>query len=136
MMLLTGSNPSLGTSVILGTAVFMATGSTLFLKLMSYPYVVKMEEAPSSTPDDRSFVAYRLGILGTPYPSEFKLSEVEHVKVTQHPFASFRVKSDCFFVFEQVITEEGLRDRFDNEKMKVALEGGKPTTNAGSDVKK
>ena len=134
-MLITGSNPSLGTSVILGTAVFMATGSTLFLKLMSYPYVTKLEEI-SASPGDRRFVASRLNAMGFEYPTEFNLSEVEHVKVTQHPFASFRVKSDCFFIFEKMIAEKELRDCFDNELLKAASEGGLKHTQNDSNSEK
>jgi hypothetical protein len=120
MILISGNLPSAGMHAIVGTAVFMSVGSTIFLKAMSYPYVTKLEESPSSTAGDRRLIAHRLGLIGTSYPTEFRLAEVETVKVSDHPFASFRVKKDCFFVFENMI--EG------DEELKEALRRDKGAT--------
>jgi hypothetical protein len=117
MILISGNLPSAGMHAIVGTAVFMSVGSTIFLKAMSYPYVTKLEESPTSTTCDRRLIAYRLGLIGTAYPTEFRLADVEPVKVSDHPFASFRVKKDCFFVFETMIEgDEELKEALRRDK--------------------
>lgn len=127
MIMISGNLPSTGMNAIVGTAVVMSVGSTIFLKAMSYPYVTKLEEAPSSTPEDRKLVAYRLGIFGNTYSTEFRLADVESVKVSDHPFASFRVKNDCFFVFEKMIeNDEAVKNALRRDK----AEQSSPTSNS------
>lgn len=101
--MISGNLPTVGMNAIVGTAVVMSVGSTVFLKAMSYPYVTKLEISPSSTPTDKKLIAHRLSIIGNSYPTEFRLADVEPVRVSDHPFASFQVKGDYFFVFEKMI---------------------------------
>lgn len=119
MIALSGNLPSTGMSAIVGTAVVMSVGSTIFLNAMSYPYITLLEESPNSTPEDRKLIAHRLGLLGTSYKTEFRLADVEQVKVTDHPFASFRIKKDYFFVFEKLIEkDEVVRNALSRDKGK------------------
>jgi hypothetical protein len=118
MIMVSGNLPSAGMNAIVGTAVFMSVGSTIFLKAMSYPYVTKLEESPSSTPTDRKLIAHRLGIIGNTYATEIRLADVAPVKVSEHPFASFQVKKDFFFVFEKMIVGD--------DEVKEALRRDKP----------
>jgi hypothetical protein len=123
MLFISGHVPSTGMSAIIGTAVVMSVGSTAFLSAMSYPYVCKLEESPNSTPEERKLIAHRLGLLGNSYPTEFRLSEVEKVKVVDHPFASFRVKKDYFFVFENLIeNDQVVREKLSRENSKKVEE--------------
>jgi hypothetical protein len=117
MIMISGNLPSAGMNAIVGTAVVMSVGSTVFLKAMSYPYVTKLEVSPSSTPTDKKLVAHRLGIIGNSYSTEFRLADVEPVRVSDHPFASFQVKKDYFFVFEKMIEgDEEVREALRRDK--------------------
>mmetsp|Transcript_1813 Transcript_1813/g.2864 ORF Transcript_1813/g.2864 Transcript_1813/m.2864 type:complete len:204 (+) Transcript_1813:200-811(+) len=116
MMMLYGTMPSVGQYTIVGTAVVMALGSTLFLKAMSYPYVIKLEEKSGNSdvpPEQRIFVATRLNMFGSEYETEFMGSDISPVTVRDHPFASFQVKGDHFFVFDKLITDTKVRKHFD-----------------------
>jgi hypothetical protein len=85
MMVLNGTAPSLPQLIVIGTAVTASLGSTMFLKLMSFPYVTKFEEIPpvSDNQDflDRRFMAYRISMLGMEYGTEVQMRDVESVKV-------------------------------------------------------
>lgn len=85
-MVLNGSTPTLPQLIVIGTAVTASLGSTLFLKLMSFPYVTKFDEIPSADEKevafkDRRFIAYRISMLGMEYGTEVALRDVEPVKV-------------------------------------------------------
>ena len=86
MMVLNGSAPTLPQLIVIGTAVTASLGSTLFLKLMSFPYVTKFEEIASAGEkevvfEDRKFIAYRISMLGMEYGTEVTMRDVEPVKV-------------------------------------------------------
>jgi hypothetical protein len=88
-MMLNGSAPTLPQLIVIGTAVTASLGSTMFLKLMSFPYVTKLEEIRSAKMEseggvafeDRKFVAYRISMFGREYGTEVLLRDVEPVKV-------------------------------------------------------
>lgn len=113
MMVLHGTVPTLPQLVVIGTAVTASLGSTLFLKLMSFPYVTKLVEIEAGIKDstllDRKFIAYRISMLGFDYPTEVSVKDVEPVKVTEHPFASFKANGDKFFIFHKVVKDEKLQ---------------------------
>lgn len=100
---------STGKLVIIGTCFFVTIGSTLFLKRMSYPYVTSLREIASTNPNNRRFVADRLDMFGRNYSTEFSLSEVEAIKVHNHPFANFKVKDSYYFVFLKIVEDEELK---------------------------
>lgn len=86
MMVLHNTTPSLPQLIVIGTAVTASLGSTMFLKLMSFPYVTKLEEISNgdmteTSFHDRRFMAYRLSMLGTEYGTEVCIKDVEPVKV-------------------------------------------------------
>lgn len=89
----------------------MSIGSTLFLKAMSYPYVTSLKEIEPlpSKPNDRRFIAERINMFGFNYKNEFSLSEVEGIKVSQHPFANFKVKDSFYFIFLKMLEDDSLR---------------------------
>ena len=100
-MILHGTVPTLPQLVVIGTAVTASLGSTIFLKVMSYPYVTKFEEIhkygkEDVTFEDRKFAAYRISMLGTEYPTEVVLKDIEHVKVWTSPV--FRSMLQLIFV--------------------------------------
>jgi hypothetical protein len=113
MMYLHSTTPDVGKCVIIGTAVFMSVGSTVFLKKMSYPYVTLLTEIKplSSALDDRRFEANRINLFGFEYSEQFSLSEVKGIKVTQHPFANFEVNGSFYFIFLKLLEDENLRQR-------------------------
>lgn len=143
-MALNGSAPTLPQMIVIGTAVTASLGSTMFLKLMSFPYVTKLEEIRAdegASFEDRTFLAYRISMLGSEYGTEVALGEVQPVKVTitplqylpilltaccadlltfplsllqvtEHPFASFQARGEKFFVFHKMVNEEKLQDFF------------------------
>ena len=45
----------------------------MLLQVLTSPYVAKMYELSSTSPEDRSFVAFRINFLGNLVPSNFTL---------------------------------------------------------------
>lgn len=105
--------PLLGLIAIGGSALFTSLSSTLFLSVITYPYVLKLYEIPTFNGDDRKFIAERLRLTGFSYKTEFNLSQVVKVTGTAHPFASFKVGNTYFYVFGNSISDPTLRSVFD-----------------------
>jgi hypothetical protein len=91
-MAMSGAVPTLPQMIVVGTAVTASLGSTMFLKLMSFPYVTRLEElsalplpsgeeAQAVAFGDRTFLAYRISMLGMEYATQVALRDVEPVKV-------------------------------------------------------
>ena len=87
-MVLSGTAPTLPQLIVISTAVTASLGSTMFLKLMSFPYVTKLEEILPKKEEkevafeDRRLLAYRISMLGMEYPTEVAIKDVEPVKVS------------------------------------------------------
>ena len=115
-----------GKYVIIATGISLALGSTLFLKTMSYPYVTRLFIAHDNEDADEVILrAERLNFYGGLYTTDFKIKDIESISVMQHPFASFQVKKDCFFVYDLSVRDERIRDAIlrkskssDNETVK------------------
>lgn len=108
-----GVMPLVAQLALAGTAFFTSTSSTVFLHLVSKPYVTEIVQ------EDNQFIASRLNLLGKEVPSKpFQLSDIK--KPASHPFASFQTKSgDQFYVFSDIIKEPELRQAFSKDQMKV-----------------
>lgn len=115
-----------GKYVIIATGISLALGSTLFLKTMSYPYVTRLFIAHDNEDADEVILrAERLNFYGGLYTTDFKIKDIESISVMQHPFASFQVKKDGFFVYDLSVRDERIREAMlrksksgDNETVK------------------
>ena len=108
-----------GKIAIAGTAFVTSVSSTLLIQYCTMPYIISLEELktdPMTT--DRSFVATRLTMFGSPLITQFKLSEVERITSTIHPFATFRVRNNMFFVFGSNIADPALRSALTSSPIK------------------
>lgn len=109
---------------VTGTAIFASLSSTLFLQLITHPYVVSLEEITPSLPtlsaDSRPeesvtmvrLRATRLSIMGFDSRSEFNLSEVRRIGGGEHPFATFAVKSQYYYVLGDSIKDDTIKKVF------------------------
>jgi hypothetical protein len=93
-----------GQIAISSTVIFSSVSSTLFLHLICQPYVVEMKTVFDSNNDKSEFnlvEAKRLNLLGRAYVSKFSIKDVEFIKASIHPFATFKVKNHgYFYVYE------------------------------------
>ena len=112
----TSSMGHMGKVVIVSTALFCSLGSTIFLKAMSSPYVTTMKRLSprdgdeSSNTDNIEIAAKRLTIWGSEKEYIFKVKDVQSVRVSQHPFASFQANGVYFFVFTKTIDDLVIRE--------------------------
>jgi len=107
-----------GKMVIAGTAFLTSVSSTLMLQYCSKPYILSLEEVVSKeiSPTDRQFIATTLTFFGASKKTTFNLSQVERLTSKIHPFATFKVKDDLFFVFGGNVSDIELRNKFTGAK--------------------
>lgn len=104
-----------GKVVIVGTAICTSLLSTVLLKLITEPYVGKLEEehqsnssssiSNSDSHSDRTFIATRLNLFGNPITTKFAISQIQTVKVSIHPFASFKAEENFYYVGKDIKDE-------------------------------
>ena len=112
--------PLAGQIAMATTIIITSLSSTLFLQLVCHPYVTELDEIPSaadikangSSKVDRRFRAKRLNIFGQSVVTEFNASEVNTIKQSIHPFASFKVGETVYYVHKGSVTDPTLKAIF------------------------
>jgi hypothetical protein len=96
------------------TIIITSLSSTAFLQLVCHTYVTRLEEVSSKKITDgrldRRFKAYKLNILGKEVATEFYASEVERLKKSVHPFATFKVGQVIFYVNKPDVKDETVNE--------------------------
>ncbi len=101
--------PMVGKLAITGTALFTSVSSTILLELITHPYVTKMIEITKDGDETRSFQAFRLNILGSERDSVIKLSDIEHITTSIHPYASFRANGKFYYIQSPLIKDQEVK---------------------------
>jgi hypothetical protein len=102
-MTISSGNVSLvGPIAIISTAICISVSSTVFLQLVTAPYVAKLIEIPPLEGvevdfEDRVFKATRIDMFGRFVVNEFQMKDV--IKDEQHPFASVIIKGHYHYIF-------------------------------------
>jgi hypothetical protein len=102
-MTISSGNVSLvGQIAIISTAICISVSSTVFLQLVTAPYVAKLIEIPPLEGvevdfEDRVFKATRIDMFGRFVVNEFQMKDV--IKDEQHPFASVIIKGHYHYIF-------------------------------------
>jgi hypothetical protein len=102
MTISSGAVPLVGQIAIIGTAVCISVSSTVFLQLVTAPYVAKLIEIPPLEGvevdfEERVFKATRIDMFGRFIVNEFQMKDV--IKDEQHPFASVIIKGHYHYIF-------------------------------------
>jgi len=116
-----------GQFAIVGTAFMTSSTSTAFLHYITGPYVLEMKEfTKENKMEDRFFEVSRVNLFGNSYHTSFKLSSIEKVNPTQHPFASFEAidfdprrkdsekgkgKKSYYYVFGEDLSDKSLQQK-------------------------
>lgn len=113
----TGSVPLIGQIAIISTALCISLSSTLFIQLVTFPYVTRLVEIPPLEGvnvdfEDRVFKATRINVFAQYKVQEFKMKDV--VKDDNHPFASVKVNGSYYYI-DGADLDVTLRHRFSNE---------------------
>jgi hypothetical protein len=117
MTISSGAVPVVGQIAIIGTAVAISVSSTVFLQLVTAPYVAKLIEIPPLEGvevdfEDRVFKATRIDMFGRFITNEFQMKDV--IKDEEHPFASVIIKGHYHYIFGGEM-DASLRHRLTSE---------------------
>jgi hypothetical protein len=100
-----------GQIAIFSTAAFTSLSSTIFLQVVTHPYVHSMEPVVDDS-GKAAFIANRIDMLGRLVPSAFDYSKAEPVSGSQHPFANHKI-DDRYYYIEQGPGAGAAGDEFD-----------------------
>ena len=119
----TSSISLVGQVAIAGTAALTSLSSTLFLHLITHPYVATLVEIKSDgiiptnvqgmtePNNERKLIVSRVNIFGNLSYSTFYLSEAVKVTSSVHPFASFKLKDNYFYIFGGKLEDSEIRQK-------------------------
>ena len=133
----TGSIPLVGQAVIISTALVTSLSSTLFLHMVTHPYVVSLKELYLENPNknvdsngteieknmqvqsressDRQLTVTRINVMGMFEETKFNLSEASRNQLS-NPFASVKIQNKHFYIFGGNISDEQVRKALCNEQ--------------------
>jgi len=78
----------------------------VFLNLITKPYVIVLSQCDK---EKTLLRARRLNLLGNPVDTCFDLKDAVKVGGTVHPFASFKVQDDYYYVFGKTLRSNDIR---------------------------
>lgn len=108
--------PMAGQIAIATTVIISSVSSTFFLHMICSPYVTSLQvlNYDPGNPKDTTVAATRINIFGFSYQSRFAVKDMKPVKAYVHPFSSFKIGNDYYYIFYPNFTD-------DNSKQLLAI---------------
>jgi hypothetical protein len=95
----------------------MSVSSTIFIHLITSPYVVRLKEITSGGSNDRLFTITTVNLFGLEGDTDVAVSQVGERGM--NPFSSFCAGGRSFYVFGGQIEDKEVRTKFTREKCVV-----------------
>lgn len=108
----------IGQVLISSSVIFTSLSSTLFLHMLTSPYITNLIEISESPIDKvalphRKFQANRINLFGNDITTEFSISAVKPIGTTfNYPFATFQANEKFYYLNVDKLEDLDLKEAF------------------------